>query len=236
MSFPPGNSALIIFAREPQLGRVKTRLKDNLPSLKIQQLYKAFIQDVCRMAGTIPCPRFLFYTGAGTRDAVPFLSRFKKKFLLRRQSGRNLGRRMLGAFEFGAKEGYGQTVIIGTDCLTLSAKDVTRAFKTLARYDCVLGPAKDGGYYLIGLRRPNPELFTGVRWGSADVLRETIGRLQKCGLSFHLLPVKEDIDTYASLIRFYRSARSKTTLSSKSSYVILQKLFRGKKASYGPKK
>ncbi|MDP2654656.1 MAG: TIGR04282 family arsenosugar biosynthesis glycosyltransferase [Candidatus Omnitrophota bacterium] len=207
----PERTALVIFAREPRPGQVKTRLLERLSIRQVDALYKAFVLDVCGIARNARCDtRLIFYAGAPGRPF--FLGRFRKDFTLRRQSGRTLGDRMASAFRFCFRRGFGRVVLIGTDCLTITARDIEKAFRNLENSDCVLGPSRDGGYYLIGLRAPVPELFRGMVWGTGEVLAKSLEKLRKEKKACALLGVKSDIDTGRDLERYQRQLpRGRTT-------------------------
>jgi len=193
-------TALVIFAREPKLGKVKTRLQCALPASVVLSLYKEFVKDVLHMAGKVPCnERFIYYAGKG--GSIPFLGKFQNRFRLKRQTGRDLGERMFNAFARCRKEGFDRVVIIGTDCLTIDAKEIERVFKYLRAYPCVLGPALDGGYYLIGLSKLSKRVFTKIDWSSDKVLKQTLGQLKNLGYKSKLISKKDDIDNAASLSR-----------------------------------
>jgi uncharacterized protein len=115
-------------------------------------------------------------------------------WLYRRQSDGDLGQRMANAFEVSFREEVGATVLIGADCPALTPERLTTAFDQLHAHPVVLGPATDGGYYLIGLRRPLPELFQGVAWGTHSVLAESLHILEGAGIAPHLLDVLDDLD------------------------------------------
>ncbi len=121
------------------------------------------------------------------------------RFVYRAQIGGDLGRRMSHAFTHGFQRGYGAIIAIGSDCPGLDEACLRRADELLGHTDVVLGPATDGGYYLIGLRRPEPRLFAGIEWSTATVLATTLARIQECGLSYALLEEKDDIDDLAAL-------------------------------------
>ncbi len=117
------------------------------------------------------------------------------------QSGGDLGARLTHAFARGFRRGGTHLIAIGADCPGVDGACLTEAARRLRQTDVVLGPAADGGYYLIGLRRPAPQLFAGITWSSAAVWQQTLERIAACGLSHHVLPVKEDIDDLESLRR-----------------------------------
>lgn len=200
-------SALIIFAREPKDGKVKTRLARDLPVRAVTRLYKAFIRDVIKIALKVPCTeRFLFYD-AGTGSSIPFLRKAASGFRLKKQAGKDLGERMHKAFEHCHKNGFRRVAIIGSDCVTVNARDIETAFHKLSTHDCVLGPAKDGGYYLIAMSRPCGGIFRGVAWGTSAVLEQTLGNVRALGKTVFLLRQHDDFDEMDDLRAFSRAAK-----------------------------
>jgi len=191
-------TALIIFAREPKDGKTKTRLLKALPVKTVTQIYKKFVKHILNMVKSVKCTeKFIYYVGTGA--SIPFLRQFEKYFILKRQMGKDLGIRMHRAFTHCAKHKFTKIIIIGTDCLTLTDHDIQKAFDKLTTFDCVLGPANDGGYYLIGLKAPEKELFGGITWSSNLVLDQTVKKLNQLNKSYYLLREQEDIDTIESL-------------------------------------
>ena len=125
--------------------------------------------------------------------------------------GKDLGERMHKAFIYCHKNRFERIVIVGTDCVTLSAKDIEKALQKLESYDCVLGPSKDGGYYLIGLKFPYSKLFKGVDWSTASVLEQTLYRVRQLNKKVFLLGEREDVDTIVDLRRLSRRIRNSGT-------------------------
>jgi uncharacterized protein len=201
-------TALIIFAREPKDGKVKTRLLKGLPSATVLNLYKAFVRDVLNVARAVQCDRKLIYY-AGSSSSIPFLKQYKNEFLLKRQVGTDLGIRMYRAFSYCRKEHCGRIVIIGTDCLTLTANDIQTALAKLNRYECVVGPTRDGGYYLIGLQKTNRKMFENIDWGTPSVLAQTCQKAKLLKKDIYMLRRREDIDTIQQLKKLAKSALKK---------------------------
>ena len=200
-------SALIIFAREPKDGKVKTRLARDLPVRVVTCLYKAFIRDVIQVVRRVPCEaRFIFYDAEGG-TSIPFLRKAATGFRFKRQTGRDLGERMHKAFEHCHKNGFRRIAILGSDCVTVTAKDMETAFRALGSHDCVLGPAKDGGYYLIAMSQPCRGVFQGVLWGTSPVLEQTLGKARALGKTVFLLGQRGDIDEIDDLRGFSRRAK-----------------------------
>jgi uncharacterized protein len=115
------------------------------------------------------------------------------------QNGKFLGERMANAFREAFSLGAQKAVIIGTDCVEISDEIISQAFDTLYKVDVVLGPAEDGGYYLVGLKEPMPEIFRGIHWSTNLVLNQTLKKLEQKGLKFKLLKTLRDVDTVRDL-------------------------------------
>ena len=195
------DNALILFARDPILGKVKTRLSPFLEEDVILKLYTCFLQDsldnirqvknVDRFVGVAPSNESGFFTGMLGSDIRMFV-----------QEGENLGDKMRGAIQDRFAEGYERVVIIGSDSPSLPASYIYQAVGS--DKDLVLGPSTDGGYYLIGMRGKLVEVFKDVTWGTETVLQETCEHLVQNGASLELLPVWYDVDTPEDL-KFFKT-------------------------------
>jgi len=171
-------TALIVFAKEPEEGKVKTRLSKDLAVPLTIRLYKAFVKDILAMTQCVDCDqRFIYYRGHPNH--IPFLKSLANDFVLKRQRGQDLGMRLYNVFHYAKNQGFTKTVIIGSDCLTIKAADIRCAFNQLDRVDCVLGPCRDGGYYLVGLKVPFKGLFSDIPWSSSEVLAQSLKVLSK---------------------------------------------------------
>ena len=115
------------------------------------------------------------------------------------QDGTDLGQRMNNAFLQGFMDGYDSICIIGTDCYELTSSAINKAFTALRSHNAVIGPAKDGGYYLLGLRKPYPELFLNKEWSTNIVFKQTLEDFHSCGISYFTLPSLRDVDVEADL-------------------------------------
>jgi rSAM/selenodomain-associated transferase 1 len=190
--FPGG--VILIFAKAPVAGEVKTRV---IPALGAQgaahlheQLARRCIAEACSAA---LCPVQLW---CAPDAAHPFFAHCQKEFgvPLRTQQGEDLGARMAHASRT-ALETASYAVIIGTDCPDLTAHDLRAALDALQQgHDAVLGPAEDGGYVLLGLRRTAPLLFENMPWGTGQVLALTRARLKRLQWRWHELPARRDVD------------------------------------------
>jgi uncharacterized protein len=199
---PGGGSCLIVFLKEPRPGLVKTRLARDVGPRRAVLLYRAFVRDQLEWLSAFPCEgrRLCFAPAEGRRACIDLIPRGRKKcFRAIAQSPGDLGRRLRAAFRAAFRDGFQAVIAVGTDTPLLSPRILAKALDSLRRKDLVLGPSRDGGYYLIGLRRPAPRLFSGIPWSSADVLDRTLLRAREEGLQFALCSVLGDVDTSADL-------------------------------------
>lgn len=193
---------LIVFAKEPIHGRVKTRLNGCFLDVDLVRLYKAFVKDTLTIARKVRgTKKILAFSSVGYPR---FLKTISVGFELIEQEGRNLGERMFNAFVYAREIGAEKTVIIGTDSPTLPRGTIEKAFKTLDRKDMVLGPSFDGGYYLIGMKNPCRKIFNGIRWSSSAVLRKTINNAKATCKETALIDEWYDIDDRKGLDRLRR--------------------------------
>lgn len=202
----------MIFARRPQPGRVKTRLVPPLTPDEALSLHVACLESVAGLALRLPAAtgKWLYLTSP-TRTEARRVARslgLPRQLILRTQHGRDLGARLRRALREVMDEGYARIVFIGTDSPTLAPRRLQQAFEALARAHAVIGPARDGGYYLVGARAlPNSaaeEMFRGIEWGTPRTLRQTVRRLQKLKRRIRFLPLGYDVDTVADLGRLER--------------------------------
>jgi rSAM/selenodomain-associated transferase 1 len=198
---------LIIFAKEPRPGQVKTRLCPPLSPEEAAQLYHSFLQDILEEMARVPEMQLAVAFSPPT--AQPFFKDLAPpRTYLFPQEGADLGERMTRALARSLAAGFGPVLLRGSDIPDLPAALVSEAREVLAtgRAQVVLGPALDGGYYLVGLAEPQSGLFQGPAWSSPTVLSDTLRLAEKSGLKVHLLPRWPDIDTYADLLRFVQRA------------------------------
>ena len=200
MQTPGSQEALVIMARYPEEGAVKTRLARDLGPLWTLRLYRAFIEDLAGKFGSLPRPLIWYYLP----ESSPFPQIFSRRYPCRPQSGSSLQERMLRIFADLFGEGFHRVVVIGADVPHIPVEAVEDAFALLSEMDVVLRPSCDGGYHLIGLRAP-ADLFSKISMGTDRVLRETVERAASMGLSVHCLAPSFDVDTIEDvkwLIRF----------------------------------
>ena len=187
-------------AKVPVAGAVKTRLEPFLSPEKCAELAAAFLQDAEIKAKSICENTILAYTPGDRKNVLENTLRREHKFV--EQTGATLGERMANAFGFAFVRRSGAVVMIGTDSPTLPAEFIERAFEILETdSDLVLGKAKDGGFYLIGLRRKiHSELFANVEWSSAAVFEQTKKNAEQLKLRLREVPVWYDVDTPDDLL------------------------------------
>ena len=190
---------LLVFARVPALGRVKSRLAAGIGEAAALAVYHellAITRSTIAEAG-VPATIWL----ADTAGPAPSVTEAQEWAELRTrcQPTGDLGHRMAAAFAAAFAAGAGRVAIIGTDCPGLRASHLRQAFAQLQTHDVAVGPATDGGYYLLGLRAPQPELFLNKTWSTDSVLADTLADAQRLGLSVARLPELRDVDTAADL-------------------------------------
>jgi hypothetical protein len=187
--------ALIIFARLPRAGEVKTRLGSIVGMGKAALIYAELARHAFELGREMRAKGisvYLYYDPLGDLDSV------KKwvgaPFRYMPQQGKTLGERMFRAFAQTFNEGASRSVIIGTDVPELDDAIVANAYEQLRRYDVVIGPSTDGGYYLLGMHAPVKSLFDGIAWSTSTVLRDTLTRAEHLRLSVAQLEPLADID------------------------------------------
>ena len=190
-------TCLILFVRDPVLGKVKTRLAVSIGDEQALRVYKLLLNHTRTITVGLNCTKYVYYA-----DSVISVDLWDKgNFIKAVQSGNDLGERMLHAFQSAFDDGYKKVVIIGSDCFQLSTELIISAFDVLNHYDAVIGPAEDGGYYLLGLKKLVPAIFKDKTWSTNSVCRDTIKDIESMNLSFKLLPILNDVDEAADLER-----------------------------------
>lgn len=190
--------AIIIMAKVPLVGTVKTRLQPFLTPDKCAELATAFLQDAEKKVKTVCENTILAYSPADKINILENILQTKNTYIA--QTGENLGERMLTAFEFAYAQNVDAVVMIGTDSPTFPPDFIRQAFEYLeTSSDLVLGRSVDGGFYLIGLRKLIPKLFENIAWSTSSVFEQTVTNAEQLGLKKMLLPEAYDIDTPADL-------------------------------------
>lgn len=191
------SNALIIMAKSPRKGDVKTRLAGHMPEGERLGLYVSLLKTTIEKLKEIPGvdtlisyypPEEAGYFSVFGLGAFP-------------QSGGDIGERMYNALGKVLEQGYEKAVLVGVDIPGLSPSIVLRAFELLRKSDLVFGPARDGGYYLVGLKEPVREIFEGIPWSTATTLKDTLKKASALGYSAALTETLSDIDTVEDLKR-----------------------------------
>lgn len=194
-------NVLIIFVKFPEPGKVKTRLAEELGDKKAAEIYSLMAQTI--IGNVIHSGSYetaIFFDPPEKEDEIiKWIGDGSAVFFP--QEGKALGDRMSNAFGKVLSDGTRKAVIIGTDCINVTTDTIVEAFSRLNDRDVIIGPAEDGGYYLLGLNKHEPGLFRDISWSTGMVLDQTVGRIQEAGLSFTLLKTLTDIDTAGDLRR-----------------------------------
>ena len=188
-------SLLLIFYRNPELGKVKNRLAATIGDERALAIYILMAAHARNMALAIPVDRVVYYSEFIDREDNWLNMDFHKQL----QQGNDLGEKMKNAFKESFELGYASVCIIGTDCLELTEDILQQAFESLKQHDTVIGPAADGGYYLLGMNKFIPEVFDNKEWSTDSVLNNTLKDFKRLKLSYHLLPTLSDVDIESDL-------------------------------------
>jgi rSAM/selenodomain-associated transferase 1 len=219
---------LVVVAKAPVPGKVKTRLYPELAIDEATHLYSCFIQDRIEEIGNLRAVDLaISYT---PEDSKQYFTRFiSNGFQLFPQRGKDLGERLSNIFEDKLAEAYDAVSIIDSDTPDLPRSIVEQSFQLLMSngVDAVFGPCDDGGYYLVALRRPHPELFQNVPWSTEAVLDITLERAARLGIRTKLLPAWNDLDTFEDLTDFYdkhKNQASKIKWAGENTFNYLSRL------------
>ena len=200
---------VLVFVRVPEPGRVKTRLEGKLSRKAVLRLYQYFVEDIL---GTLSAGGYdvvICYEPPEGRSKM--ISWLGSDLSFMPQKGASLGERMEKAFADVFSEGVHQAVLIGSDFPDLDGSIIEEAFQTLASHDLAVGPAVDGGYYLIGFNEGSfsPQIFHNIPWGTPSVFQHTVLSAEKSKLRMQVLPKWQDIDTFDDLKAFFFRAKEK---------------------------
>ncbi len=188
-------NALIIFTRKPELGKVKTRLAKGVGDKKALEVYIHLLKHSAEISSQVDAEKQVWYTNSIEKNDIWDDSMFKKFT----QADGDLGEKMKHAFSRNFKNAFDKVVIMGTDLLDIDTNLIEKAFEHLNHHDVVLGPAEDGGYYLLGMNHFIPEVFEDVEWSTSKVLDQTLNKLKH--KSVMLLDEKNDIDYKEDALR-----------------------------------
>ncbi|MFC5623498.1 TIGR04282 family arsenosugar biosynthesis glycosyltransferase [Algoriphagus winogradskyi] len=189
---------IIIFQKNAELGKVKTRLARSIGNKEAFDAYQRLVNYTHKVASKNPAQKILFFSNFLEQD----LSKYPEGYRFELQSGNDLGEKMKNAFDQLFKEKFDRILIIGTDCAELTPELLSEAFDILDTQEVVIGPAHDGGYYLIGMKRFIPGLFEGIPWSTAEVSSLSMNYLERNFISYSKLPTLFDVDFEEDWERF----------------------------------
>lgn len=227
MFSPSDKEQIIIFTRFPKPGKTKTRLIPVFGEEGAADLQRCMTEDtlhsVLQLKRVRPVSIEIRYEGGNENLMKGWLG---GDVSYRSQGEGDLGERMSGAFGEAFQSELKRVIIIGTDCPDLSIHLLQNAFDALSHSDVIIGPARDGGYYLIGFRKNDfsPEVFEGIDWGTDKVFKKTLNFLKKTGSKIHLLPKWNDVDTLDDLKDLVNRNQNTEFMSSKTIAYIFKKL------------
>ena len=181
---------IIIFQKNAELGKVKTRLAETMGNREALEIYQLLVSYTHQQVQQVPCHKLLYFS--------EFLEKSpeweNEAYSLKIQTTGILGEKMTNAFQDEFENGFTQLIIIGTDCPEINPEIIDEAFEKLTKVDVVVGPATDGGYYLLGMNQFIPGLFKDIPWSSEEVLSATKNFLVTNDITFDMLPLLSDVD------------------------------------------
>ncbi len=196
-------SAVLVFARLPKPGRVKTRLLAVLAPQQAAEVHRRCLADTVALVSRVPRCQKCLRVAARLEQAHELATTvgLGHQWRVEVQRGRDLGERLYEAFDSFLKQGYRKIVVVGTDTPWMGGKRIIQALRLLGTADVVFGPTADGGYYLVGARRLVPQMFRCIPWSTSQVFRMTLRVLETQGASYRLLPRDFDLDRPEDLER-----------------------------------
>jgi rSAM/selenodomain-associated transferase 1 len=214
------DTCLLLFVKSPIKGQVKTRLAAETDGNFEVELYKCFVEDTISHIEEIGV-QFKIYFFPDNMKPV-FVKWLGGQYCYKSQTGDNLGERQSNAFRDTFNEGFSNVVIIGSDIPDLPVRYLKESFDALSTHDTVIGPANDGGYYLIGFPKEGftPEVFENISWSTDSVFEQTINILKCCKRTFHLLPLWHDVDTISDLKTLLSKSKN-TSFEKSKTYLYL---------------
>ena len=182
--------AIILFTKNPELGKVKTRLAKTLGDEKALEIYKKLLLHTQQIVAPVLVDKFVFYSDEIIGNDAWSNEIYRKKL----QKGLDLGERMKNAFQELFELNYNSICIIGSDCFELNSEIINSAFQLLKNNDVVIGPTFDGGYYLLAMNQLHSHLFENIVWSTETVFEETVFKIEKNNLSKAILVKLNDVD------------------------------------------
>ncbi|MFV0423324.1 TIGR04282 family arsenosugar biosynthesis glycosyltransferase [Oleidesulfovibrio sp.] len=216
-------SCVLYFVKYPESGKVKTRLGEVLGNDKAALMYRHFVQDMLRGLTRLHADLRICYVPGDSDLPERFKAWLGPQHSYYAQQGLDLGERMKQAMQQAFDDGYDRVVLMGSDIPDFPFELVQKTLNDLQHYDAAIGPAFDGGYYLIGFRKEyfRPEVFDGIRWGESDVYQPTVEKMRKARLEVQFLPDWNDVDTIWDLNVLYRTNKNSSFRKS-STFALLR--------------
>ena len=182
---------LVIMLKAPRVGAVKTRLARTLGAGPACAAYRVLVERLLANLAAIPCAELRYAPDDAAAEIAPWLA---PGWTCAPQGPGELGQRLRCAVQQAFANGPARLVLVGSDCPWIIDRDIHDAWRALRNHDLVLGPARDGGYWLIGLSRPEPALFADIAWSSSAVFQQTLERARRLDLKVHTLRTLSDVD------------------------------------------
>lgn len=198
------SNCVLIFTRNPEIGKVKSRLAQGVGKQNALDIYIKLLQHTRDVVSTIDCERWVGYSEAVRQEDLWENHSFYKF----QQQGEDLGARMHNAFSQAFTAGHKKVLIVGSDLYDLQPHHINAAFNALETHDTVIGPAKDGGYYLLGMKKLNSAVFQNKKWGTESVLSDTLKDLKDSKV-YHLetlndIDYAQDLKPYPEFAQYLR--------------------------------
>jgi rSAM/selenodomain-associated transferase 1 len=195
---------IFIMVKYPEVGKVKVRLAKSIGEEAATRLYRTFVQDTLSTVGALDIPYHIAVHPPESQEQLAEWLGTSQRYI--HQRGANLGERLLNGFTTMFEKKYRQVIALASDCPDLPIEILQAAVSSLQTHETVIGPAPDGGYYLIGFAHNNfiPKAFRNISWSTNTVFQETLLRIQSETNRVHVLPEWQDIDTKSALLDFYK--------------------------------
>ena len=210
----------IIFVRSPQIGKENTRLSKTLGAETVLKIYKSFVQDVIETVKKhTDHIRISYYPKSAGDEVREWLG---DGFHYMPQEGKHLGDRMRNAFTRAFSDGFYRVVLLGADIPDLPGSIIDEAFSKLSCHPSVIGPALDGGYYLIGFQQEKffPRAFDNIPWGTQHVLNQSLSVFKAAKQNIHILPSWQDTDDYDDLLALYKRIINEETVAHRTATAL----------------
>lgn len=215
------DKVIIFFTRIPTLGKTKTRLEPFLSKELCVKLQTAFIEDIYNNIKDMETDIIVNYSNHGDLEVLKSIIQDDDVCFLR-QEGKNLGEKMYNAISFSLKS-YKKTVLIGSDLPLINEKDIEIAFKILENKDIAISPTYDGGYYLIGMKEENKDIFN-IKYSTSSVFHETIAKIKSIGKSFSEGNIQLDVDDKDDFMKLYKTLKEDENIPCNNTRNLVKKI------------